>query len=198
MPRASRSRATARCTRPCAGATRRWTSSQAQSHERFGGLTGLRFNIGRIEGGIKANMIAPTAEVRFGFRPLPTMDADAPARARSAAWSSRSRPSSPRPSAAIRCRPATPPRRKPAAWPRATWPTSWTFRSATRSTSGPRRRCSPPAATPPSSTARATSPRRTPPTSGSRSSQLQHYAETIHRIVDEQRMSRSAPITTTP
>jgi len=48
----------------------------AQSHERFGGLTGLRFNIGRIEGGIKANMIAPTAEVRFGFRPLPTMDPD--------------------------------------------------------------------------------------------------------------------------
>src|SRR6185312_12440445 len=45
----------------------------AQSHERFGGLTGLRFNIGRIEGGIKANMIAPSAEVRFGMRPLPTM-----------------------------------------------------------------------------------------------------------------------------
>lgn len=48
----------------------------AQSHERFGGLTGLRFNIGRIEGGIKANMIAPTAEVRFGFRTLPTMNPD--------------------------------------------------------------------------------------------------------------------------
>jgi acetylornithine deacetylase len=48
----------------------------AQAHERFGGLTGLRFNIGRVEGGIKANMIAPAAEVRFGFRPLPTMDAD--------------------------------------------------------------------------------------------------------------------------
>lgn len=48
----------------------------AQSHERFGGLTGLRFNIGRIEGGIKANMIAPTAELRFGFRPLPTMQPD--------------------------------------------------------------------------------------------------------------------------
>ena len=45
----------------------------AQSHQRFGGLTGLRFNIGRVEGGIKANMIAPTAEVRFGFRGLPTM-----------------------------------------------------------------------------------------------------------------------------
>ena len=48
----------------------------AQSHERFGGLTGLRFNIGRVEGGIKANMIAPTADVRFGFRALPTMDPD--------------------------------------------------------------------------------------------------------------------------
>lgn len=44
-----------------------------QAHERFGGLTGLRFNIGKVEGGIKANMIAPTADIRFGFRPLPTM-----------------------------------------------------------------------------------------------------------------------------
>ena len=56
----------------------RWGSAAldfvaAQSHERFGGLTGLRFNIGRVEGGIKANMIAPTTEVRFGFRALPTM-----------------------------------------------------------------------------------------------------------------------------
>jgi acetylornithine deacetylase len=50
---------------------------ESQAHARFGGLTGLRFNIGRIEGGIKANVIAPTAEVRFGFRPLPSMDADA-------------------------------------------------------------------------------------------------------------------------
>ena len=50
---------------------------QAQSHQRFGGLTGLRFNIGRVEGGIKANVIAPSAEVRFGFRPLPSMDTDA-------------------------------------------------------------------------------------------------------------------------
>ncbi|MGH8121444.1 MAG: acetylornithine deacetylase [Rudaea sp.] len=47
---------------------------QSQSHQRFGGLTGLRFNVGRIEGGIKANMIAPAADVRFGFRPLPSMD----------------------------------------------------------------------------------------------------------------------------
>ncbi|RNF86562.1 acetylornithine deacetylase [Montanilutibacter psychrotolerans] len=50
---------------------------ESQSHQRFGGLTGLRFNIGRVEGGIKANMIAPTAEVRFGFRPLPSMSIDA-------------------------------------------------------------------------------------------------------------------------
>jgi acetylornithine deacetylase len=49
---------------------------ESLSHERFGGLTGLRFNIGRVEGGIKANMIAPTADVRFGFRPLPSMDPD--------------------------------------------------------------------------------------------------------------------------
>ena len=46
----------------------------AQGHARFGGLTGLRFNIGRIEGGIKGNMIAPDCELRFGFRPLPSMD----------------------------------------------------------------------------------------------------------------------------
>jgi len=49
---------------------------QSLAHARFGGLTGLRFNIGRVEGGIKANMIAPEAELRFGFRPLPSMDID--------------------------------------------------------------------------------------------------------------------------
>ena len=48
----------------------------AESHRRFGGLTGLRFNIGKVEGGIKANVIAPSAEVRFGFRPLPSHDID--------------------------------------------------------------------------------------------------------------------------
>jgi len=47
-----------------------------ESHRRFGGLTGLRFNVGRVEGGIKANVIAPEAEVRFGFRPLPSHDID--------------------------------------------------------------------------------------------------------------------------
>ena len=49
---------------------------EAQQHARFGGLSGLRFNIGRIEGGIKANMIAPSAELRFGFRPLPSQGVD--------------------------------------------------------------------------------------------------------------------------
>jgi acetylornithine deacetylase len=50
---------------------------QAQAHARFGGLTGLRFNIGRIEGGIKGNVVAPSCEARFNFRPLPSMDSDA-------------------------------------------------------------------------------------------------------------------------
>jgi len=45
---------------------------RAMSHPRFGGLTGLRFNIGRIEGGIKGNVIAPHCECRFNFRPLPS------------------------------------------------------------------------------------------------------------------------------
>lgn len=49
---------------------------ESLAHARFGGLTGLRFNIGRVDGGIKANMIAAAAEVRFGFRPLPSMDSD--------------------------------------------------------------------------------------------------------------------------
>jgi acetylornithine deacetylase len=48
----------------------------AQQHLHFGGLEGLRFNVGRIEGGIKANVVAPSAEVRFGFRPLPSQDID--------------------------------------------------------------------------------------------------------------------------
>ncbi len=48
----------------------------SEAHHRFGGLIGLRFNIGRIEGGIKANVIAPSAELRFGFRPLPSQSID--------------------------------------------------------------------------------------------------------------------------
>lgn len=46
------------------------------AQDRFDELSGLRFNIGVIQGGIKANMIAPSAELRFGCRPLPNVDAD--------------------------------------------------------------------------------------------------------------------------
>jgi acetylornithine deacetylase len=51
--------------------------AQSQSHQRFGGLTGLRFNIGRIEGGIKSNVVAPSAEMRVDVRPLPSMAPEA-------------------------------------------------------------------------------------------------------------------------
>ena len=59
----------------------RWSAAaldfaESQSKECFGGLHGMRFNLGRIEGGIKANMIAPEAEVRFGIRALPSLDMD--------------------------------------------------------------------------------------------------------------------------
>jgi acetylornithine deacetylase len=50
---------------------------ESLANERFGDLAGLRFNIGRIEGGIKANVVAPGAELRFGFRPLPSQSSDA-------------------------------------------------------------------------------------------------------------------------
>lgn len=50
--------------------------AESHAHARFGGLTGLRFNIGRIEGGIKGNVIAPSCEVRFGLRPLPSQSFD--------------------------------------------------------------------------------------------------------------------------
>jgi acetylornithine deacetylase len=46
--------------------------AERESHQRFGGLTGMPFNIGKMEGGIKANMVAGEASLRFGFRPLPS------------------------------------------------------------------------------------------------------------------------------
>lgn len=59
----------------------RWSAAaldfaRAQAQEGFDGLHGMRFNLGRIEGGIKANMIAPEAELRFGMRPLPSVNMD--------------------------------------------------------------------------------------------------------------------------
>jgi len=59
----------------------RWAAA-AIEHARgcegdsFGPLTGVRFNIGTFEGGIKANMIATEARVRFGIRPLPGQSTD--------------------------------------------------------------------------------------------------------------------------
>jgi acetylornithine deacetylase len=44
--------------------------------ERFDELEGLPFNLGRIEGGIKGNVIADACEIRFGFRPLPSQSVD--------------------------------------------------------------------------------------------------------------------------
>jgi len=49
----------------------------ARAETRFGSMQGLRFNIGRVDGGIKPNVIAPEATLRFGFRPLPSDDIDA-------------------------------------------------------------------------------------------------------------------------
>ncbi len=45
-----------------------WVSEQQQTFES---LSGLPFNIGKIDGGIKANMIAANCDLKFGFRPLP-------------------------------------------------------------------------------------------------------------------------------
>lgn len=42
-----------------------------RAHDTFAELTGARFNIGTIHGGIKGNIIAPECEVRFNCRPLP-------------------------------------------------------------------------------------------------------------------------------
>lgn len=57
----------------------RWGSGvldmvDGMADDRFAGLDGLRLNIGRIEGGIKGNVVAPDCEVRFNFRPLPSHD----------------------------------------------------------------------------------------------------------------------------
>jgi len=51
-----------------ANATIEWINSQ---NFNFENLQGLPFNIGKVEGGIKANMIAADCEMAFGFRPLP-------------------------------------------------------------------------------------------------------------------------------
>ncbi|MDH3589718.1 MAG: M20/M25/M40 family metallo-hydrolase, partial [Gammaproteobacteria bacterium] len=49
----------------------------ADNDEAYGSLLGIRFNIGRVEGGIKPNIIAPHAELKFGIRTLPGQDSNA-------------------------------------------------------------------------------------------------------------------------
>jgi acetylornithine deacetylase len=54
----------------------RWSSraiafAEDQEKESYGSLTGVRFNLGILHGGTKANMIASTAELRYGVRPRP-------------------------------------------------------------------------------------------------------------------------------
>jgi acetylornithine deacetylase len=60
----------------------RWAEAAleyADRHEQtaYKTLSGIRFNLGVFEGGIKPNVIAPLATVRFGFRPLPDQDPEA-------------------------------------------------------------------------------------------------------------------------
>lgn len=45
--------------------------ARAIETEHFDDLHGVRLNVGVIEGGVKANVIAPRARVVFGVRPLP-------------------------------------------------------------------------------------------------------------------------------
>ncbi|MDH5629387.1 MAG: acetylornithine deacetylase [Gammaproteobacteria bacterium] len=49
-----------------------WVKANQHAYES---LVGMPFNIGKIEGGIKANMIADHCELAFGFRPLPGQNA---------------------------------------------------------------------------------------------------------------------------
>jgi acetylornithine deacetylase len=52
------------------------TQVRALQAARFEELEGMPFNLGRIEGGIKGNVIADACELRFGFRPLPSQAVD--------------------------------------------------------------------------------------------------------------------------
>lgn len=53
------------------------TFARSRRHDRFGELEGLPFNLGRIDGGIKGNVIAGRCEVRINCRPLPSQSVDA-------------------------------------------------------------------------------------------------------------------------
>ncbi len=100
-------------------------------------LRGVPLNIGRIEGGIKPNMIAERCEVRFGLRTLPGQDgralmealeALAPAEELESFRITFDAPSLPAPESQ-----AT----RPVRWPRELGPGG----GGGRSISGPKRRC---------------------------------------------------------
>lgn len=48
--------------------------AEQRQRDRYGGLEGIRLNIGTISGGVKPNVIAADATVRFGTRTLPGQD----------------------------------------------------------------------------------------------------------------------------
>lgn len=50
---------------------------RGEQQRTYKNLRGLRYNLGQMSGGVKPNMIAASASVSFGFRPLPGMDARA-------------------------------------------------------------------------------------------------------------------------
>lgn len=52
-------------------------ATRARREDHYQSLAGVCFNVGVIEGGIKPNIIAPRATVRWGIRPLPNQDAEA-------------------------------------------------------------------------------------------------------------------------
>ena len=59
----------------------RWSDAAlkvAESHNQtsFNNLSGVAFNLGLIEGGIKPNIIADYAKIKFGMRPLPGQSFD--------------------------------------------------------------------------------------------------------------------------
>jgi acetylornithine deacetylase len=59
----------------------RWADSAlkvAETHNEtsFNDLKGIAFNLGQVEGGIKPNIIADHAQVKFGMRPLPGQSFD--------------------------------------------------------------------------------------------------------------------------
>ena len=59
----------------------RWSNAalkiaESYNEKSFKGLQGIAFNLGLVEGGIKPNIIADHAKVKFGMRPLPGQSFD--------------------------------------------------------------------------------------------------------------------------